>query len=187
MIIDLTINVSIDNPIFDWVKSQSDIPIAMGHIGTHLDTHLKTDIPIEYFKSRGVIFSVVDIDEIDLEHIDIEKVNEGDFVLFYTNYLDKVGYGGKRYFREHPQLSNNLIELLIARKIRFIGIDAAGIRRADEHRKADCLCENNSVYIIENLSNLDKLPIEKRVTVYTMWMDDKKMTGLRCRVLAEML
>ena len=186
MIIDLTTNVSINNPIFDWVRSQNNIPLAMGHIGTHLDTYEKTNIPLEYFKSRGVVFHVVGIVEVCTSHIAVENIKEGDFVLFRTGQLEKYGYGKEEYFQNHPQLSNELIQELIVRKVRFIGIDAPGIRQHAEHRNADCLCERAGVYVIENLCNLDKLSNNSSMTIYAMWLDDSEVTGLRCRVLAEL-
>lgn len=38
--------------------------------------------------------------------------------------------------------------------------------------------------MIENLCNLDQI-VEKNFTVYTMWLDDEVMTGLKCRVIID--
>lgn len=185
MIIDLTTNVTADNPLMVKARAQDDMPLAMGHIGTHLDRPEKTVIPLQYFKSRGVMFKVQGIDEIGISHIETDTVRKNDFVLFHTGHLEKYGYGEQDYFQNHPQLSKDLIQLLINYEINFIGLDAPGIRQGDEHGEADGLCERHGVYVIENLCNLNELPAGTGATIYTMWFDDENVTGLRCRVLAE--
>ena len=182
--IDLTIPILEDNPLIMWAKSQDNPHIAMGHIGTHLDTYEKTKIPLEYFKSNGILFHVKNKAEIDLTDIDISLIPKNAFVLFRTEQIEKYTYGDKEYFNEHPQLSPCLIDALLVQQIRFIGIDCAGIRKHSEHEKADRLCEQKNTYVIENLYNLNKLT-SNVFDIYTMWIDDPKMTGLKCRVIAE--
>ena len=184
MIIDLTTFVPQNSPLITWAKEQDNHHVAMGHVGTHLDTYNKSVIPIEYFKSEGVCFNVEGISEIGLDSVDINLVSPNSFVLFHTGQIEKYAYGDKLYFSNHPYLSNDLINSLIDKKIRFIGIDCAGIRQHDEHEQADRLCESNGIYVIENLKNLSEIT-SKPFTVYTMWLDDAKMTGLKCRVFLE--
>lgn len=184
MYIDLTTNVSQDSPMMKWAKSQENPYIAMGHIGTHLDTYEKSNIPIEYFQSKAIIFDVRDVQEVSENDIDINKIQKDDFVIFRTGSLEKYGFGSDLYFENHPQLSENLIKILIEKKIRFIGVDCPGIRQGEEHEKADRFCEKNGVYVIENINNLSKI-ISERFKLYTMWLDDEVMTGLKCRLIAD--
>ena len=184
MIIDLTTMVSNNSPLVKWAKSQDNRHIAMGHIGTHLDTYEKSKIPLEYFKSVGVVFDVRETIEISLNDIDLSIIPTESFVLFRTGQIEKYSYGDKGYFDNHPYLSNSLIDSLISKKVRFIGIDCPGIRQHEEHEEADRLCEKNNIYVIENLQNLSKIT-SAPVTVYTMWIDDEEMTGLKCRVIVE--
>ena len=111
------------------------------------------------------------------------NIKAGDFVLFRTDRIEKV-YGTREYFHKHPELSYEVIHYLIKKEISFIGIDCSGIRQGEEHTPADILCEDNNIYVIENLSNLDKIP-DNNFTVYTMWLEDKDATGLKCRVICE--
>lgn len=184
MYIDLTTIVSQDNPLLQWAREQNNPHLAMGHIGTHLDTYEKSMIPLEYFKSEGVLFDVRGIDEVSPDNINLELVKENDFVLFRTGRIEQYAYGEPQYFENHPQLSHELIQKLLDKKIRFIGVDCPGIRQHEEHEKADRLCEQNSVYVIENLSSLGCIP-NQRFRIYTMWLDDETMTGLKCRIIAE--
>lgn len=184
MYIDLTTNVSQNSPLIQWAKSQDNPHIAMGHIGTHLDTYEKSAIPLEYFKSSGILFDVSGIPEVTVNVVDITLIHPGDFVLFRTGRMEEHPYGEPMYFENHPQLSHTLVETLAEKKIRFIGVDCPGIRQHSEHEAADRFCEQHGIYVIENLKHLEKIH-SQRFTVYTMWLEDEVMTGLRCRVIVE--
>ena len=180
MLIDLTTIVPMNSSLPEKAKDFA----ATGHIGTHLDTYEKTPIPLEYFRSSGVVFDVRGIEEVQVSDIDLDRIPAQSFVLFRTGRIEEYPYGTPNYGKDHPQLSHELIEALLEKCIRFIGVDCQGIRRHEEHTPADRLCEKNGIYVIENLQNLGELT-EQDFTVYTMWLDDPDLTGLRCRVIAE--
>ena len=164
MIKDLTI--SVENTMIDeYLSKQENKILAQGHIGTHLDIYNKSKIPLEYFKRRGIILDAYDIAE--RKEIGLEVLGDREI--------------------KHPVLSLELIDYLIDKRISFIGIDCPGIRsNGIEHQNADKYCEENGVYVVENIINLDEL-LDRKFTVYTMWIDDVNATGLRCRLLAEIL
>lgn len=182
MYIDLTTKVSREQR--RQAAEKKDFLTAMGHLGTHLDTYLHRPVPLEYMRSRGVLLDVRGISEVRPADIAWERVREGDFVLFRTGRIEEAPYGTPAYGQEHPCLSWEVIRELTERKIRFIGIDAEGIRRHGEHQKADCYCEERGVYVIENLSGLSQIPSGK-FQVFAMWLEDEELSGLRCRVVAE--
>lgn len=189
MIKDLTI--SVENTMIDeYLSKQENKILAQGHIGTHLDIYNKSKIPLEYFKRRGIILDAYDIaerKEIGLEVLGDGEIKPGDFVLIRTGRIERYSYGTREYFLNHPVLSLELIDYLIDKRISFIGIDCPGIRsNGIEHQNADKYCEENGVYVVENIINLDEL-LDRKFTVYTMWIDDVNATGLRCRLLAEIL
>lgn len=184
MYLDLTTMLPLDSPLLQWANEQDNPHMAMGHIGTHLDTYEKSVIPLDYFKSPGILFDVRNIPEVSPADVDLSLTLPGDFVLFRTGRIEKFPYGDPRYFEGHPQLSHQLIEALASKNIRFIGVDCPGIRQHSEHEPADRFCETHGIYVIENLTALNRLPTQ-RFTVYTMWLEDAVMTGLRCRVIAE--
>ena len=117
--------------------------------------------------------------------IDLEKIRFGDFVIFYTGFLEKAGYGTKEYFQAHPQLSNNLIEKWLDKKVSIIGIDCAGIRRGKEHTPMDQYCADHNAFVVENLDNLESLLMQNEFTINTYPMKFSEMTGLPCRVVAK--
>ena len=110
------------------------------------------------------------------------------FVAFFTGFIEREGYGSKAYFREHPQLSKALIEELVRRKVSLIGVDFAGVRRGREHTPTDQYCADRGVFIIENLCALGEVAAaskDGRFTAHTYPMRYAEMTGLPCRVVAE--
>lgn len=115
-------------------------------------------------------------------------IREGMFVAFFTGFIEREGYGSKAYFREHPQLSKALIEELVRRKVSLIGVDFAGVRRGREHTPTDQYCADRGVFIIENLCALGEVETaskDGRFTAHTYPMRYAEMTGLPCRVVAE--
>lgn len=145
------------------------------------------EFPIEYTKRKGIVFDVLKVRDRDIcsSDIDLDMVREEMFVGFYTGYIDEVEYGSKLYFTGHPQLSDELIEKLLDKKICVIGIDCAGIRRGKEHTPKDQYCADRGVFIIENLCNLKELAQYDLLTVNIYPMNYAEVTGLPCRVIAE--
>ena len=106
----------------------------VGHLGTHFDV-MNKEFPLEYTKRSAVVFDVSDVGgrDIDITDVDLSMVKKDMFVAFYTGFIEKIGYGGKVYFTEHPQLSDELIDALLDKGVSIIGVDFAGVRRSKEH------------------------------------------------------
>ncbi|WP_312445988.1 cyclase family protein [Lacrimispora sp.] len=171
-----------------WLSAQENRHLATGHVGTHLDTYEKSVIPLDYMTCPGVLWDVSDIAEnreISLSDIENLNIPENAFLLIRTGRSEKEKYGTPDYFREHPQLSKELIQWLSNQPIRFLGIDCSGIRHGKEHEPADRMLEKHGIYVIENLSGLNQLIDTNVLQVYTLWFDDPVATGLRCKVVVE--
>ena len=158
-----------------------------GHIGTHFDA-MGAVFPLEYTERRAVIYDVCAITDrdIDVTDIDLERVEAGMFVALYTGFSERENYGTKRYYGEHPQLSRELILALVEKKVSVIGVDCAGIRRGGEHIPTDAYCSERGVFVVENLRGLDALlHTDRQITIHTYPMRCEGITGLPCRVVAE--
>ncbi len=159
----------------------------VGHLGTHFDV-MNKEFPLEYTQRNGIVFDVSKVQnrDIDIADIDLDEVSSDMFVAFYTGFIEEEGYGTRKYFTEHPQLSNELIEELLKKKISIIGVDFAGVRRGKEHTPMDQHCAECGVFIIENLCNLKKLLENDSLFIANTYpMNYVDMTGLPCRVVAE--
>lgn len=161
--------------------------LRLGHYGTHFDV-MNKKFPLEYVQRKGIFFDVRDVKdrEIEVSDIDINKVQADMFVGFYTGFIEEKGYGTKEYFGIHPQLSMELINTLIEKKISIIGLDFSGARNGKEHNPTDQLCADHGVFIVENLCNLGSvLKAGSSCTVNTYPIKYADLTGLPCRVIVD--
>jgi kynurenine formamidase len=186
MRIDLTLSVD-TNLLNEFTENER--MIRLGHLGTHFDG-MNREFSLDYWKLRGKVIKALDIVERDIELKDIETsaIQEDDFIVFYTGFLGKTKYGSEAYFTEHPQLSMELINFLLTKKIKMIGIDGAGLRRGGEHTPTDQHCADNDVFVVENIANLDLLYRKVKnnpFRIYTAPVNFSGMSGLPCRVIAE--
>lgn len=186
MLVDLTIQVS--KRMQDSVKVNEE-KMLFGHLGTHFDVMNKV-FPLAYSKRNGIVFDVskMNNEDIELSDDEISKIQKDMFVAFYSGFIDRVEYGTSAYFKEHPQLSNDLIDKLLNKGISIIGIDFAGVRLGEEHTAKDQYCADKGVFIVENLCNLDEVLKGKKCNQFianTYPINFAEMSGLPCRVIAE--
>lgn len=162
---------------------------SFGHLGTHFDV-MDKEFPLEYLKRPGLVFDVTDLvdREIGAPDIDLDLVQAGMFVAFHTGFIERVTYGSKEYFGEHPQLSNELIDSLLKKQVAIIGVDFAGLRRGSEHTPKDQYCADRGAFVVENLTNLASVlqgAPHRLCTVNTYPIKFAGLSGLPCRVTAE--
>ncbi len=191
MKIDLSFKV--DKKVLEEISvslAQANLDLEkQGHVGTHFDA-MNKEFSIENIITRGRIFDISHIKtgEVKLQDLDLSNIEKGDFVMFYSGILKKLGYGPKEYFSTNIELSDELIDALINREVNFIGIDMNGAQKPANHLRIDTYCADRGVFIIENLDNLDVLlekAADKPFTVYTFPVNMSGFSGLPCRVIAE--
>lgn len=160
-----------------------------GHLGTHFDVMNKV-FPLEYTELDGIVFDIQGkgLNEVDVDDVNLDLVEEGMFVAFHSGFIESEGYGGARYFREHPAISMELIHSLLQKKVALIGIDFSGLRLGAEHTPTDQLCADHGTFVIENLCNLAQVlqgAAHCKARFHTYPMNFEGMTGLPCRVVAD--
>ena len=185
MLIDLTLPVT---PRMAQ-ESQETLKTALaGHLGTHFYV-MDQQFPLEYTERSAVVFDVSHIRDRDIQQtdIDMDQVAEGMFVAFCSGFIDEEEYGTQRYFKEHPQLSEELLNVLLEKRVSMIGVDFSGVRRGKEHVPMDQRCADQGVFVVENLCRLkDVLTVGNRFTARTFPINFTGLTGLPCRVIAEL-
>lgn len=183
MLIDITLRIT---PKMAMDAQGNEKRALAGHLGTHFDV-MDKEFPLEYTRRKGIVFEMSGVKgrDIDICDIDADKIEKDMFAAFCTGYIEEQGYGGKIYFSEHPQLSNELIDLLLEKGVSIIGVDFAGVRRGKEHTAKDQYCADRGVFVVENLCGLKALAGLDGITVHTYPMNYAGMTGLPCRVIAE--
>ncbi len=131
------------------------------HAGTHVDSpmHLTrcrrfiSEIPPENFTGRGILLDVRGQQIIETRAGYEKNIEEGSVLLLYTGW-DRL-YGKDEYYADHPCISAELGELIVKKGVRAVGIDCPSPDKPPFpiHR---LLLENN-IFILENLTNLDRL------------------------------
>jgi kynurenine formamidase len=167
--------------------SNIDTPIAkLGHFGTHIDVMDKsTQIPVENFFCTAVLIDISKIREHVVEKEDLVnfEINQNDFVIFRSNWMKDFGYGTREYSFNHPHFSDEAIDYLISKNIRFIGLDFPGAQRKEKHKIIDQKCADHQIFIIENLNNLDLLT-KNKFAAFCFPMHFSGMSGVPIRVVA---
>ena len=104
MKIDLTLKIT---PKMVTDAQGNEKKALVGHLGTHFDV-MNKEFPLEYTKRNGIVFDVSEVKnrEINITDIDMDQVKK---ICFYTGFIEEEGYGTKKYFTEHPELSNDFI------------------------------------------------------------------------------
>lgn len=186
MIIDLTWRVDLQTA----GKAKENLEKAKGgHLGTHFDV-MNKEFPLAYMEREAVVFDVAGIGterDITPSDIDLGQVPAGGFVAFRTGFIEQEGYGTKTYFRDHPQLSMELIGQLLNLGVAIIAVDFAGVRRGQEHTPTDQICADHGTFIVENVCNLAAVLNDRKsahFTAGTYPVNFVGMTGLPCRVVA---
>jgi kynurenine formamidase len=184
MKIDLTVKITTEM----MKDAQNQLGKSLtGHLGTHFDV-MDKEFPLAYTERRGIVFDVSGITgrDIDLDDVDTGQVEAGMFAAFYTGFIEKEGYGTPKYFHDHPQLSDRLIDALLDRGVSILGLDFGGLRNGKEHTPKDQYCADRDVFVVENLCNLKAvLDAGGRFQAHTYPMNLSGVTGLPCRVVAE--
>lgn len=187
MVIDLTTVVT--QEIMKYAYEVNPAKASFGHLGTHFDV-MNKKFPIEFTEREGIIFDISNISDRDIEvnDIDLDLVKKDMFVAFYSGLIDRIPYGTEKYFSNHPQLSEQLIDKLLEKEVSIIGVDFAGVRRGKEHQKMDQYCADRGVFIVENLCNLKNLIDlgNKKIIINTYPINFEGMSGLPCRVVAKL-
>lgn len=185
MLIDITLRIT---PKMANEDSSAANPSLAGHLGTHFDV-MDREFPLEYTQRQGIVFDVSQVADRDIcpEDIDLKAVRADMFVAFYTGFIERIPYGSKAYYAEHPQLSNDLIDALLDKGVSIIGVDCAGIRRGREHVPTDRECARRGTFVIENLWDLKTVAEQGgQFTAHTYPMNYTGVTGLPCRVIAQL-
>jgi kynurenine formamidase len=134
------------------------------HVGTHIDApnHIipqgKTisSYSIDQFYGRGIVFLHTNEQPLNLSDIKKQELDAVDFVIFYTQWSK---YWNKdNYFTGFPVPSQGIIEYLVSKNLKGVGIDAASIDTIDSNDLPNHhILLSSGLVIIENLTNLSAL------------------------------
>jgi arylformamidase len=151
------------------------------HFGTHIDAPLHflpnskglMDFPIDSFAGQAICLNKRNYENspIDLTPKECSSIRQSspDWVLIYTGFDEN--WGRPEYFSRHPFLSHALCRFIIDTSITGIGIDFPSIDAADAAEAnfpIHHLILNAGLLVLENLTNLGKLPLDRTFEFYAL-------------------
>ncbi|MBA2612587.1 MAG: cyclase family protein [Bacteroidetes bacterium] len=162
--------------VLNWVEEHgfAELKIDMVlHTGTHIDApcHILKDtksldqFPIEKFMGNAIVIPCQKEKEITVEFLKKfeEKIKQVDFVLFFTGWQFK--WNTKHYFDDCPTPNAEAANWLANCKLKGIGFDAFSVDKivsahivTPENLPNHYILLAKDFLLIENLTNLDKLP-----------------------------
>lgn len=197
MIIDLTMSIDMETPVFPGDPKQKIEQIATiekdgwnekrltfnSHFSTHIDAPLHmikggkslSDYPMEKFIGEAVVFDVRGKSEIE---IDLSEVNKGNIIFFFTGHGEKAYNEG--YFKNNPIITEKMAKEMVDKKIKIVGLDS--FTPDNKPYSVHKLFFRNDILIVENLMNLEKLA-GKRSQCYILPLKIKDADGAPCRVV----
>jgi kynurenine formamidase len=144
------------------------------HAGTHLDMPMHfiddskyvSDFPLEGFAGKGILLDVRGEECIQMKPEYHELVQENSIVLFLTGHSQYFHSDPARYYKKHPQITEELARFLVSKKIKMLGMDLPG---PDYHPfNIHKILLPKGIFMLENLTNLEQLQDVKDFKVMAM-------------------
>lgn len=210
-LIDLSLTISESIPNFpgspkphfiNWSNIKDDgynleLLFLSSHTGTHIDApyHFAKNgpkinqIPLDRLVGNGILIKLRKDRNMSITKSDItsfEKNNEiipdHSSVFFYTTWQKNLK--NDNYFTENPGLDTSAAKYLTSKKINLVGIDSPSIDLGkDESFSVHHIFSKNNILIVENLTNLNKIP-SKEFTFTILPLKIKDATGSPVRAIA---
>ena len=155
------------------------------HTATHIDLVFE-DLRIDPKRmiGKGKLIDVTQISGGDIQLRDVEhqvEIDSGDFVFFRTDWSKHIGT--EKYF-DHPELTMDVVQWLISKKVNMTGIDALGLGQGRRHGEYDRLLVRNDIFVLENLTNLSAIP-QNAFKVYCFPLRLEQIEAIPARVVVE--
>lgn len=208
--IDLTLTISESIPTFPgspkpqfplWSTLKNDgynleLLFLSSHTGTHLDApyhFIKNgqkihQISLARLIGKAILIKIKKTRNIPITKSDITlfeknngKIPNHSSVFFFTGWQQNLKKDN--YFTENPGLSVSAAKYLVLKKINLLGIDSPSIDLGkDESFSVHNILLKNNILIVENLTNLNKVPKEFNFTILPLKLKDA--TGSPVRAVA---
>jgi arylformamidase len=137
------------------------------HTGTHIDApaHILPNsksldaFSLDKFIGKGMAVDCRGLSSITLDHIRSREsqIRGADFILFFTGWQEK--WNTPHYLDPFPTLTPEAVRWLLQFPLKALGFDALSVDALDDAALPNHhLLLAKEVLIIENLTNLDRLP-----------------------------
>lgn len=154
------------------------------HTGTHIDLVSKDrSVELHRMISRGRVIDVTHVKNGDITLDDVVAIHlePDETVLFRTDWSQ---YFDTAKYYAHPNLTPEVIEWLITKRVNMVGIDALGLGQGATHGEYDRQLARHDIYVLENLTNLAAIP-QNTCTVYCLPLSIENIDAIPARVIVE--
>jgi kynurenine formamidase len=173
------------------------------HTGTHIDApaHLYVNgltldkYPVEHFVGKALVIDCRHLakgEKIETSLLEEkgQALYEADFVLFLTGH--SALWGKPAYFDHFPVMSAEVVEWMIGRRLKWIGIDAPSFdpvatddaaHPADELPNHKAILKTNYTILLENLCKLEDIGNELFM-LYALPLYTGNADGAPARIIA---
>ena len=174
------------------------------HTGTHLDApkhFIKDGASVEEVDVRSVIGRGVKIDAAFLEPCGVYtlemlrkfeqengEIRKGDVVLLHFGWEEKygLGKGAEEFLKDWPGLGGDAARYLLEKGVASVGTDALALDPfGSEKYPCHYILLGNDVPIIENVTNLRKLPVFSYVIGLANKIKDGSASPIRMIALTQ--
>jgi kynurenine formamidase len=209
--LDLTLTISESIPNFpgspspqfiSWSSIKDDgynleLLFLSSHTGTHLDApyHFAKNgakihqIPVTRLVGNALLIKIKKVKNQAITKKDLleferknGKIPNFSSIIFLTDWQKNLNKNF--YFTNNPGLSKSAADYLVLKKINLVGIDSPSIDLGiDKSFTVHKILAKNDILIVENLSNLEKIPtLEFGFTILPLKLKDA--TGSPVRAIA---
>jgi kynurenine formamidase len=209
--LDLTLTISESIPNFpgspspqfiSWSSIKDDgynleLLFLSSHTGTHLDApyHFAKNgakihqIPVTRLVGNALLIKIKKVKNQAITKKDLleferknGKIPNFSSIIFLTDWQKNLNKNF--YFTNNPGLSKSAADYLVLKKINLVGIDSPSIDLGiDKSFTVHKILAKNDILIVENLSNLEKIPtLEFDFTILPLKLKDA--TGSPVRAIA---
>lgn len=134
------------------------------HAGTHIDVPMHmlandsyvSDFPPERFAGPGLVLDVRGQQTVFWRPEYYQLIHPDSIVLLWSSH-DRL-YGSQEYYTNHPIVEEEFARRLVRKNVKMLGIDWPSPDKSPFAVHKLLLAEN--VLILENLTNLHRLPVE---------------------------
>jgi kynurenine formamidase len=138
------------------------------HSGTHIDApyHVKSGtltidkFPVELFSGSATVIDVRGLSKIDMQPAWEPLFRNYRIVLFYTGH--SKAWATDSYYSDYPEFDIEIAESLVECGVRIVGFDSPSPDKAP-FAFHDIFLKDER-FMVENLTNLDKLPVTGNIT-----------------------
>ena len=160
------------------------------HTGTHCDVHAhikENGKKLHQYPISNFIGSAIKLDKKTYKEA-LDFIDNINGLIFDSGFSNKFNYPEVFYGRNRPKIPDELVEILMEKKLQFFGCDLPSVDSSGSKEKPVHNALLGSDYVIyESLANLDQIPVLEEFRFIGLPLNFIGLDGSPVRAIAELL